>query len=57
VICRKLRKAATNEGVSVVVATADARKVRHELRPDRVLLLLSSGQHEWRDGKTIDLAR
>lgn len=57
VICRKLRKAATNEGVSVVVATADARKVLQELQPDRVLLLLSSGQHEWRDGKTIDLAR
>lgn len=57
VICRKIRKAATKDGISVVVATADARKVLQELQPDRVLLLLSSGRHEWRDGKKIDLAR
>jgi len=57
VICRKLRKAALKDGISVVAATADARKVQHELQPDHVLLLLSSGQYEWRDGKKIDLAR
>lgn len=57
VICRKLRKAASKDGISVVVATADARKVLQELQPDRALLLLSSGQHEWRDGKEIDCAR
>ena len=46
-VCRKLRQAAKNEGICIVVATADARKVLPELRPNRTLLLSSGGKHTW----------
>ncbi|CAJ2377143.1 MAG: putative ABC transporter [Arenicellales bacterium IbO2] len=47
VVCRKLRRIASKDGISVVVATADARHVSSELRPDRTLLLSSDGRHQW----------
>ena len=55
VVCRKLRQVAKNEGICVVGATADARKVLPILCPNKVLLLSSNGTCRWVDSKTINL--
>ena len=47
VICRKLRKMTLKNKCAAVVATADARNVMTELKPDRTLLLLAGGCHKW----------
>ena len=46
-VCRKLRRAADMEGICILAATADARRVSAELRPNRTLLLSSGGSHKW----------
>ena len=43
-VCRKIRGAA-KKGICFLVATADARKVRAELRPHRILLLSANGEY------------
>ena len=47
-VCRKIHDAA-KEGVCFLVATADARNVRAELRPHRTLLLSAGGEHKFVD--------
>ncbi|MGI9310603.1 MAG: hypothetical protein ACR2P7_03595, partial [bacterium] len=47
VVCRKLRKTARKKGINVIVATADAQRVLPELCPDKKLLLLPNGAHQW----------
>lgn len=47
VICRKLRKMTTATGCVAVVATADARYIAAELKPNRTLHLLAGGRHRW----------
>lgn len=46
-VCRKLRKTVAEDGICAVVATADARKILPELRPDRILLLLQGSAPHW----------
>lgn len=50
-VCRKIRDAAAKDGVCFLVATADARNVRAELRPDRTLLLSAGGGHKFLDAR------
>ena len=53
VVCRKLRQATTKENISVIAATADVQRVLPELHPNRILLLLPGGSHEWIDQRKI----
>lgn len=46
-VSRKLRAAATQREMSVIVATADPERVVRSLAPDRMLLLSSDGTHKW----------
>ena len=46
-VCRRLRAWSKSERGSLIVATADPRRVLHLLRPDRVLLLSSDGSASW----------
>ena len=53
VVCRKLRQATKKEGICVIAATADTRRVLPALRPNRILLLLPDGIHKWIDPQKI----
>ena len=46
-VSKKLRKAATQRQMGVIVATADPERVSSSLTPDRMLLLSSDGTHKW----------
>ena len=46
-VCKRLRAWSKSQGCSLIVATADPRRVLHLLRPDRVLLLSSDGGASW----------
>jgi ABC-type lipoprotein export system ATPase subunit/GNAT superfamily N-acetyltransferase len=46
-VCRNLRKASNNFGMGIITATADPNRVVDALKPDRLLLLSSSGQAQW----------
>jgi len=46
-VARNIKKAAKIYGMGVVVATADPGRVKEALRPDRILLLTSSGYAKW----------
>lgn len=46
-VSRKLRAAATQRQMAVIVATADPERVSCSLTPDRILLLSSGGTHKW----------
>ena len=46
-VSRKIRSAATDRDMSILVATADPNRVSRSLDPDRILLLSSAGTHKW----------
>jgi ABC-type ATPase with predicted acetyltransferase domain len=46
-VAKNIKKAAQIYGMSIVVATADPTRVKDALRPDKVLLLSSSGHAKW----------
>lgn len=46
-VCRRLRKATAQGSLAAVVATADPSRIRSELRPDKILMLLPGGRFKW----------
>ena len=54
-VSKKLRKAAAQRQMGVIVATANPERVYRSLTPDRILLLSSDGTHKWVSGNSDPL--